>query len=181
MGTSNFINHENGIYLIPEYTEEDAIEMLLENDSELTREEISDEDIYNELNFQNETLAKEFMEFMLPEWLKEKGFQIKNESNWSFTVNNSKGKRLAEIYAESGYYSGIQIIVETDINELFQDDSELYFDYRTNDYSENIVKARLDEVYSSNNKKLLKAIEKFTTPLVRLGGFSDGTSVYSYK
>ena len=104
---------------------------------------------------------------------------IKDRNDWMRAKVYSKtGKLLAELSLESGYYDGVQIIVETDPYELLEHDYDLFYNDRIEDYQDEFVKSKLNEVYSEHNKTLFKVISNYTTPLVRVGGFSDGTSVY---
>lgn len=172
MGTSNFYPHENGIFVIEGATKEVARESIIEglkdvyNDKEELQEEIdgiTDEQIYNEMNFLDEMMIEDYMEFLvdgLPY-----GMYGDIKSSTEATIYNKQGKLIAELTLRSGYYSDAQIIVETDPEELLGD---YYPETQTELYEE----------YTPHNKRLLDYIAKCTTPIKRVGRFSDGTSIY---
>lgn len=226
MGTSNFYNHENGIFVLQGYSYEKVLEMEIErmlddtgwihqvardevietmdirewiedeknykkvqklmNDevwlSEKAKEEITDDMIYQEMNFYEQIDCQELFEdgMVLSYQLELEGLElIKDRNNLDRArVYSKTGKLLAELSLESGYYDGAQIIVETDPYELLENDCDLFYNDRIQDYQDEFVKSKLNEVYSEHNKTLFKVISKYTTPIVRIGGFSDGTSVY---
>lgn len=171
MSTNNFYNHKNGIYLVPEYTYEDIKEMLLDND--YSEEEITDELIQSEHDFYSEMTCEEFLQdgCHLNYWLEEKGYKtIQDERNrYKAKVFNKGGKLLAELRLESGYYTGCQVIVETDIDVI---------EPWVNDYE--MTKAEINNMYSPHHKRLLKAIAEYTTPLIKVGQFSNGEAIYKY-
>lgn len=165
MSTNNFYNHKNGIYLVPEYTYEDIKEMLLDND--YSEEEITDELIQSEHDFLLEIECEEFLQdgMGLNAWLTEKGYAVtQDNNNYKAKVFNKGGKLLAELRLESGYYTGCQVIVETDPYILLDG----YFN----------TQSELLEQYTPHHKRLLKAIAEYTVPIVKVGGFSDGSAVY---
>lgn len=227
MGTSNFYNHENGIFVlnqmdydeVKEYLIEDSINSLhwceevaenevfrlMRNGEWFTEEEknekvqelikndtwlkekaesgISDDLIYEEMRFYEQMECEElFGEGMgLNYQLELEGINlVQDRDSWDKARAYSKtGKLLAELSLRSGYYDGVQIIVDTDPYELLAEThSDLFYNDRIEDYQDDFVKSKLNEVYSEHNKTLFKVIEKYTTPLIRVGGFSDGTSVY---
>lgn len=217
MGTSNFYNHENGIFVLktPDYDEvfEMELEKLLEDgdlfDTDLAMEEFSnlpedekeeilasgedilvqmakreidDDMIYQEMAFYEQIECEELFEGGrgLNYQLEIEGLDlIKDRDDWTRAKVYSKtGKLLAELILASGYYDGVQIIVETDPYELLEHDYDLFYNDRIGDYQDEFVKSKLNEVYSEHNKTLFKVISNYTTPIVRVGGFSDGTSVY---
>lgn len=217
MGTSNFYNHENGIFVLrtPDYDEilEMEVERLLEDEVlfdtglameefsnlsedekekilasggsilvQMAKREIDDETIYQEIGFYEEMAVNDIFEdgMGLNYQLELEGMElIKDSEDWTRArVYSRTGKLLAELSLESGYYDGVQIIVETDPYELLEHDYDLFYNDRIEDYQDEFVKSKLNEVYSVHNKTLFKVISKYTTPIVRVGGFSDGTSVY---
>ena len=226
MGTSNFYNHENGIFVLKGYSYEDIIEieierMLCDTDwihqvardeviktmdiresiedeknykkvqelmnnevwlSEKAKEEITDDMIYQTMSFYEQTDCEELFGdgTGLNYQLELEGLDlIEDSDDWTRArVYSKTGKLLAELSLESGYYDGVQIIVETDPYELFNGHDDLYYNERIEDYQDEFVKSKLNEVYSEHNKTLFKVVSKWTTPIVRVGGFSDGTSVY---
>ena len=226
MGTSNFYNHENGIFVLKGYSYEDIIEieierMLCDTDwihqvardeviktmdiresiedeknykkvrelmnnevwlSEKAKEEITDDMIYQTMSFYEQIDCEELFGdgTGLNYQLELEGLDlIEDSDDWTRArVYSKTGKLLAELSLESGYYDGVQIIVETDPYELFNGHDDLYYNERIEDYQDEFVKSKLNEVYSEHNKTLFKVVSKWTTPIVRVGGFSDGTSVY---
>lgn len=217
MGTSNFYNHENGIFVLktPDYDEvfKMELERLLENEDlfdtdlamkefsnlpedekekilasgedilvQMAKREIDDDMIYQEMGFYEQIECEDLFEdgMGLNYQLELKGLNlIKDRDEWNRArVYSKTGKLLAELSLESGYYDGVQIIVETDPYELLEHDYDLFYNDRIGDYQDEFVKSKLNEVYSEHNKILFKVISNYTTPIVRVGGFSDGTSVY---
>ena len=217
MGTSNFYNHENGIFVLktPDYDEilKMEVERLLEDEDlfdadlameefsnlsedekekilasgedilvQMAKREIDDETIYQEIGFYEEMEVNDIFEdgMGLNYQLELEGLDlIKDRDDWTRArVYSKTGKLLAELILESGYYDGVQIIVETDPYELLEHDYDLFYNDRIGDYQDEFVKSKLNEVYSEHNKTLFKVISNYTTPIVRVGGFSDGTSVY---
>ena len=217
MGTSNFYNHENGIFVLktPDYDEvfKMELERLLEDEDlfdtdlameefsnlseyekekilasgedilvQMAKREISDDMIYQEMGFYEEMEVNDIFEdgMGLNYQLELEGLElIKDRDDWNRArVYSKTGKLLAELILEGGYYDGVQIIVETDPYELLEHDYDLFYNDRIEDYQDEFVKSKLNEVYSEHNKTLFKVISNYTTPLVRVGGFSDGTSVY---
>ena len=217
MGTSNFYNHENGIFVLkmPDYDEvlEMEVERLLGDEDlfdtdlameefsnlpedekeeilasgedilvQMAKREIDDNTIYQEIGFYEEMEANDIFEdgMGLNYQLELEGLDlIKDKNDWTRArVYSRTGKLLAELSLESGYYDGVQIIVETNPYELLEHDYDLFYNDRIEDYQDEFVKSKLNEVYSEHNKTLFKVISNYTTPIVRVGGFSDGTSVY---
>lgn len=217
MGTSNFYNHENGIFVLktPDYDEvlKMEVERLLEDEYsfdtdsameefnnlsedekeeilasgedilvQMAKKEITDDMIYQEMAFYEQIECEDLFEdgMGLNYQLELKGLNlIKDRDDWNRArVYSKTGKLLAELILESGYYDGAQIIVETDPYELLDDDSYLFYNHKIEDYQDEFVKYKLNEVYSKHNKTLFKVISNYTTPYKRVGGFSDGTSLY---
>ena len=217
MGTSNFYNHENGIFVLktPDYDEvfKMELERLLEDEDlfdtdlameefsnlsedekeeilasgedilvQMAKREIDDDMIYQEMSFYEQIECEELFEGGrgLSYQLELEGLDlIKDKDDWTRArVYSKTGKLLAELILEGGYYDGVQIIVETDPYELLEHDYDLFYNDRIGDYQDEFVKSKLNEVYSEHNKTLFKVISNYTTPIVRVGGFSDGTSVY---
>ena len=217
MGTSNFYNHENGIFVLktPDYDEvfkmelerflededlfdtdlameefsnlsEDEKEEILASGEDIlvqmAKKEISDDMIYQEMGFYEQIECEDLFEdgMGLNYQLELEGlYLIKDRNDWNRArVYSKTGKLLAELSLESGYYDGVQIIVETDPYKLLEHDYDLFYNDRIEDYQDEFVKSKLNEVYSEHNKTLFKVISEYTTPIIRVGGFSDGTSVY---
>ena len=149
---------------------------------QMAKREIDDDTIYQEIGFYEEMEANNIFEdgMGLNYQLELEGLDlIKDKNDWTRArVYSRTGKLLAELSLESGYYDGVQIIVETNPYELLEHDYDLFYNDRIEDYQDEFVKSKLNEVYSEHNKTLFKVISNYTTPIVRIGGFSDGTSVY---
>ena len=149
---------------------------------QMAKREIDDDMIYQEMAFYEQIECEDLFEdgMGLNYQLELKGLNlIKDKDDWNRArVYSRTGKLLAELILESGYYDGAQIIVETDPYELLEHDYDLFYNDRIGDYQDEFVKSKLNEVYSEHNKTLFKVISNYTTPFVRVGGFSDGTSVY---
>lgn len=175
MGTSNFYNHENGIFVI-EPRDFDEVKKFMIEEEEL--EEVSDEMVYEDISFYFDIDIEDTISNIKYD-LENKGYSLNEEDNYRYTVYNKGGKMVAELEVRSGYYSGAQIIVETDPNELFIDDHSLYFDERTQDYSDDIVKSRLNEVYTPYSATLFNIIKRYTNSYGLVGTFSNGESVYT--
>lgn len=182
MGTTNFRNHENGIFVIPQTSFEQMKELMEEDEFFEPHREggLTDEDVYEQLAFEEERNAEEFLEHQLGYQLKEKGFTVTIEGDrWNEVMHVFRGeKKLAELYLEAGYYSGAQVIVETDPYKIIQDD-DLFYNDRIEDYQEEFVKSKLNEVYTPHNKTLFKVITSCTDAYSLDGVFSDGTGLYS--
>ena len=149
---------------------------------QMAKREIDDNTIYQEIGFYEEMEANDIFEdgMGLNYQLELEGLDlIKDKNDWTRArVYSRTGKLLAELSLESGYYDGVQIIVETNPYELLEHDYDLFYNDRIEDYQDEFVKSKLNEVYSEHNKTLFKVISEYTTPIIRVGGFSDGTSVY---
>ena len=164
MGTNNFYSHENGIFVIEGMDEETAFNII--NDGRLEEEsdeEITDEEVYNEMQFNDEMNAQEFIG-----WLGEDmphGMKLVNQEQYTAQVINKGGKKIANLEIRSGYYSDAQVIVETDMLEVL---NESYYDNGT----------QMLEDYSPHHQRLLKFIASRTTPIYKVGQFSNGEAVY---
>lgn len=158
MGAQNFVHHENGIFTISQMEFKETKEYLIEVNG-LEKEEVTDEQVYDEMNFQNQCILDEYMKNELKFVLEEYGYKVKVNSQTEATIYNSKEKIIAQAILRSGYYDGVQLIVETDPYEIFPARlDELSYDERIEDYRDDFVKTRLYEVYTPYNKKLLQVI-----------------------
>lgn len=169
MATSNFYNHPNGIFMIKELSLEDAYEIYLEDALNIGEEvqsyhEIDLEVLYSivsmdfEITLENirYTLENELPYDMSSEKINENEFRIYSKNN----------KVIAQLSIEGGYYSGAQIIVETDPYEIFGDYA--YWD----------TKREMLEEFSPHNKRLFKYLETITYPLKVTASFSNGETIY---
>jgi len=185
MGTNNFRNHENGIFVVPQTSFEQMKEWMQEDEFFETHREdgLTDEDVYEQLAFEEERNAEDFLEHGLGYHLKEKGFTVEIERDrWDEVMHVFRGKKkLAELHLEAGYYDGIQVIVNTDPSEILPFYEDTLIDDRTGDYRDEPVKHKLYEMYTDNNKTLFKVIEQCTTALSLDGVFNNGEAVYSIK
>lgn len=165
MATNNFLNHENGIFVLQQMSESDAKENLIENGWELA--DITEEAIQEEINMYEQMDCEEMFNdgCGLNYWLTERGYTVvKEKGNYSAKVYNKTDKLVAELTLESGYYAGVQVIVETDPDNLLDG----YYD----------TQAELLEQYTPHHKRLLKLIGKYTTPLLKVAQFSNGEAIY---
>lgn len=183
MGTNNFRNHENGIFVLPEVSFEQMKEWMQEDEffEDIRANGLTDEDVYEQIAFEEERNAEEFLEHQLGYQLKEKGFTVTIEGDrWNEVMHVFRGeKKLAELHLEAGYYSGAQVIVETDPEKILPFYEDTLIDDRTGDYRDEPVKHKLYEMYTSNNKTMFKVIEQCTTALSLVGVFSNGEAIYS--
>lgn len=168
MGTANFYNHPNGIFVLRTLSEKEARENLLDRGYEA--DEITDDLIDYEID---STLDIECTDIFqggtgINYFLETKGFTVENQGDYCAKVFNKQGKLIAELSLESGYYEGVQLIVETNQDKLF--DCE-YFE----------TNAELMEVYSPHHRRLIKAISQYTLPLGVVGSFSNGEAIYTLK
>lgn len=165
MATSNYINHENGLFILEGYSYEEAKRSLIE-ELEYKEDELEDATIFEFMNDSLEWQVEEYWEYLsynLP-----KNLIIKPKDMWEAMIYNDKGKTVARLNLESGYYEGVQVIVTTDWEELLNASGWYAYDTMSAVY----------EDYSPHNKRLFKAIEKTTTPLNVVGTFSNGETVY---
>lgn len=163
MSTNNFYNHENGIFVLPTQTLEDFIEAY--GDDEFF-ENAEEQDFIEALGFQEEQDAEEFLDinmFLAEELAKVYDLQ---EDQGILSVYNKQSKLVAQLSLRSGYYAGVQLIVETD-------PSEIGFDCYT--------ASEIRESYTPNHKRLLKIIAQHTTAINLVGSFSNGEAVYEVK
>lgn len=160
MATANFINHKNGIFALPMLSVEDVLNNYDGNPEDLEDEEIFDI-IAENLMFEAEAFLDN-----LSESLKETKLSVAPLDRYKALVRDEEGKIVAEVELEDGYYEGVQVIVETDPEELY-----LYFDY---DYDED-----LEDVYSEDNEDLFSAIRGLTDELGILYRFSNGKTGYT--
>lgn len=172
MSTNNFINHENGIFLITQYSWEEAKNIVTEylKEDGVDREP-SDDEIETELDYLNYECALDDFENNFYTLLYENRYRIKKIDEYNYNIYTPKksecqrDKLVANVYLKSGYYNGTQVIVETDPNKLFDMG---YFD----------TKAELLEVYTPHHKRLIKAIANITTPIYKVGNLSNGEAFY---
>jgi len=160
MSTNNFYNHENGIYVLPMQSLQEFIEAY--GDDEFF-EDAEEQDFIEALQFQEEQDAEEFLDinmFLAEELAKVYDLQ---EDRDSLTVYNKQGKTVASLSLRSGYYEGVQLIVETDPGELGLDGYTL------------------SESYTPHHKRLLKIVAQHTTAINLVGSFSNGEAVYELK
>jgi hypothetical protein len=169
MGANNFYPHENGIFVIEEPTFEDTYELIKEFNEDLDQpEEITDDEVYAKIGDDFSMLLEEYLSELLLPALDAKGYETVQQNDYLATVY-SKGRIVAELSIESGYYQHAQVIVETDKDVLIER-------YIFGDGAETVTEER--EVYTPHHKRLLKLVGRYTTPIVRVGGFSNGEAIY---
>ena len=172
MATNNFYNHKNGIFVINLHDSEDDYKEYLKMELEeelLTQEEYDNRldslEFYNAWAYDEADMSLEFQLENIKMELEDKGYDIYTDNEYEFGVYR-KGKAVAWCTVEPGYYDGVQLIVDTDPEPL-----EMYYS----------TLAELYEMYTPHHKRLLKLIEKLTTPIVKVGQFNNGEALYEYK
>ena len=175
MATGNFYSHENGIFVLPSRSYEEAEQFLIEEHGE---DEVNEDMIHSHISFEEEYIYKEFYEYMLKPLLEEQGIDLFIEDYRYATVERN-GRMIAKLALEPGYYEGCQVIVETNPDELFSDTSELYYNERIEDFQDEIVRARLNEVYTTHNKTFFKVLGQVTDEYSVSARFSNGETMYS--
>lgn len=173
MSTNNFYNHENGIYVLQDCTEQEALESLMDMNPDHTGA-FSEEEINEEIYYQNDNNYEYFIEgfgYYLEQQSKGTYSIVpdKKHNGYAGTVYNKQDKVVAYLRLEGGYYSGAQVIVETDIDTLASVGA--LDDYYDTNYD-------LLNDYTPNHKRLLKYLASYTTPIVKIGNFSNGEAVY---
>lgn len=155
MATGNFINTEHGIFVIPRLSYADALEILTDEGEPFeesdVRDLIDDYEASHVVNFYwnlNYTL---------------KGHGIYPHYRKGEYYYNEDDKLMGKVTLQSGYYSGVQVIVETDPEELFD-----YYDDET-----------LEEEYAPDHEPLLEAVKSMTDHYEVLAQFSNGETIYS--
>lgn len=182
MSTNNFVNHENGIFVVPETSFEQMKEWMLEDEffESVGEDGLTDEDVYEQLQFEQEIDAEEFLEYQLGYQLEKKGFNVTYTSNpfKEFMQVYRGEKMLAEIHLQPGYYSGAQVIVETDPETILPFCEDYYLDERGGRIADEPLVSKLRKDYTPNNKRMFKVIRECTTPITKVGQFSNGEAVY---
>ena len=171
MGASNYINHDNGIFEIELETFEQMKEWMLEEEQfEWMVDEdgnVSYEEVWDQLGYYNQDIVDEWLGHFA-DMVKHSntGIEVVIEKRYNASAYNKGGKLIAKLELVSGYYDGVQVIVETDPEELFSGE---YFD----------TKAELYEEYTPNNKRLLKLVKDNTQHMEVSARFSNGETMYS--
>ena len=161
MATGNFYPHKNGIFVLPSMTYDEA-KRALEEDYDVS--DPTDEEIATFI-FLNEESNYEDFEENLACALDQYGMYYRTLSDDHYQVYRND-RIVGEILLRPGYYAGMQVLVETDPDEL-----GIYYDTKT----------ELFEEYTSNNKTLFKAIDRVTRELAIVARFSNGETWYDYK
>lgn len=170
MATNNFYNHENGIYVIEDVSLEEVYENYKESQLDVGEEpepmeELDEYMLYEEQYFLTKMLIDDIISqfrYDLPYGMTT---SMVASNEYEFSVYNKQGKTIAEVYLQSGYYADTQIIVETDPNEIFGD-------YMPETQTE------LYEQYTPHHQRLLDFVSSITTPIRKVGGFSNGEAIY---
>ena len=169
MGTANFMNHENGIFVLEMQSYEDALQMLLENGHE--EDDIDEEMIQIAIEDDYYWYVDGFMDEMLIPTIEDKGYYVSEHKDGRYTVWSTgkySDRIVAELRLESGYYSHVQLIVETDGEYLIEN----YVGWYTG------TKTEMLENWTPHNKRLFKIIEQFTRKLNVVARFSNGETFY---
>lgn len=184
MGTSNFYNHDNGIFVVGSTGYEQMKEWMLEDEvfEDVREGGLTDEAVYEQMDFENEREFEEFFEegCYFEDNLRLNGYELQKTNNYKAMVYNKKDKIVAELSLKSGYYDGVQLIVETNPYEIveLEQNTDLYYNDRVEDYQDEFVKSKLYEEYTPYNKTLLKIIENCTNKLEVYAQFSNGETMY---
>lgn|SRR5699024_244998 len=168
MATNNFYNHENGIFVIESSSIEDAYErykeMQLDLGEEIEPMEDIEESLYYDMADYDEMILEDFY-YNFDAGVMPHGMEGLKKDNGEIEIVNNKYKTIAILTIEPGYYDHAQVIIETDPEEIF------------GDYMPE-TQAELYEQYSPHHKRLLKYLERITTPIRKVGGFSNGEAIY---
>ena len=161
MATGNFYPHKNGIFVLPSMTYDEA-KRALEEDYDVS--DPTDEEIATFI-FLNEESNYEDFEENLACALDRHGMYYYTLSDDHYQVYRND-RIVGEILLRPGHYAGMQVLIETDPDEL-----GIYYDTKT----------ELFEEYTPNNKTLFKAIDRVTNELAIVARFSNGETWYDYK
>ena len=161
MATGNFYPHKNGIFVLPSMTYDEA-KRTLEEDYDVS--DPTDEEIATFI-FLNEESNYEDFEENLACALDRYGMYYRTLSDDHYQVYRND-RIVGEILLRPGHYAGMQVLIETDPDEL-----GIYYDTKT----------ELFEEYTPNNKTLFKAIDRVTKELAIVARFSNGETWYDYK
>lgn len=177
MATGNFYPHENGIFVLPMADFEET-KKWLEESGDWELEDLTDEFIYKQMNFDDEITAENFYESLAYD-LKEKGIDL-DFDEWEAKAYRN-GRLIAELELKAGYYDGCQVIVETDPYEMQETSNnyDLFYNSNTEDYQDEFVKSQLNEVYTEHNKTFFKVLEQNTTRYEIYARFSNGETMYT--
>lgn len=179
MGTANFTDHSNGIWVLtPGYTREDVIESILNNSNDdRTKEDITEEEIEQETNFLTDLFYESFDELFMEDF-HAAGFDTtlvknKNGSHSILVYKESTKMIYAACEVVAGYYEGGQVLVETDLYEII---------YKLGYTSTNLSQLIPDDEDYSVSNYLDKFYEVLRTGYVQeyeiKGLFSNGSAVY---
>lgn len=155
MATGNFINHKNGIYVLKETTFEEALEdvKMYYEEEDKNIEDITDEEVWEQKNELDRIILDDF-KYRLAEVMLEKGLEVKANGYRYLIFRNDK--ILAELSLKDGYYSGCQVVVNTD-----------------KEYLKN-----LGYEVSKHNKTMFKQLKKATNQYKVSAYFSNGETFY---
>ena len=179
MATSNFINHENGVYVLYMPDFDQMKEWMLEDEFfEDTRADgITDEDVYDQLYHEEEEAARSFFEWVLKPALEKKGIELIVKNQYEAEAYRDD-RIMAILRLESGYYDGIQVIVDTDPEHICYNYADFFYNEHTKQYQDEPVLSQLYRDYTPHNRTLFSVLGQVTTPLRVLGTFSNGETVY---
>lgn len=159
MATGNFINSEYGIFVLPTLSTEEAEENLKEAGIEVTPEAVE-----QEIRFYEEITSQDFTsELKLA--LSEQGVTMYEKRHY-IECYDAADKILARLELSPGYYSGCQVLVDGDPQELLGD----YYDEE--DYLEE---------YSPDIESVLTALRAITVEYQVYARFSNGETWYQKR
>ena len=155
MATGNFIDTEHGIFVIPRLSYDDALEILAD-----TGEPFDEGDAWHLIQDYEACDADNFYT-NLNDVLK--GFGIYPHYRTGEYYYNEDDKLIGKVTLHPGYYTGVQVIVDTDPEELFS-----YYDDEI-----------LEEEYSPDSEPLIEAVKSLTDHYEVFARFSNGETMYS--
>ena len=156
MATGNFYPSEYGIFVLPTLSEAEA-----EADLRNLGEEVTYENVVHEISLYEECMLEDFPHNL---WhaLKERGVSLYEERN-HMNCYDDDDRIIARLELSPGYYSGVQVLVEGDPEELLR---EFY-------YEESYL-----EDYSPDIEPVLDALRAVTTEYEVFARFSSGETWY---
>jgi hypothetical protein len=175
VGTANFMSHENGIFVIEDMDFQETKDYMIESfgddeffstyyDEDTKTWDIPDETIWEEIGTQQLYNYEDFFNNVSFDTKLNKYYDIQIVHANEMIVKNKQGKLVAVCTIQSGYYEHLQVIVETNPDNL-----EAYL------YSDESIASQ----YTPNHARLLNIISNYTTPLVCIARASNGEAFYS--
>lgn len=157
MATGNFYPSEYGIFVLPTLTTDEAIENLKDMDYDIT-----EDNIYREIEHYERITLEDFP-INLKYALKDHGISMYEDRN-HIDCCDDDDRIIARLELSPGYYSGMQVVVEGNPEELLGEfyDEESYL-----------------EDYSPDIEPVLNALRIVTTQYKVFARFSSGETWYN--